>query len=148
MLVLKQNVRYMAYSSDVGEALRLIVQPSYVKAAYAISWLYVGGDVAYETYKEKKRGSDRLVVLRTALSRTVFQTLASIVFPALTIHTVVSSTKPLFKYIGKYQKWGPTSVGFAVIPLLPFMFDHPVEHAVDYVFNCVWPVKEVHIHEE
>lgn len=38
-------VRYLAYTSDVGEAFRPIVNPKIVSAAYAISWSYVIGRV-------------------------------------------------------------------------------------------------------
>lgn len=30
---------------------------------------------------------------------------------------------------------GPTVSGLCVVPALPFLFDHPVEHAVDTIFE-------------
>lgn len=56
---------------------------------------------------------------------------------AFTIHSIV-------KYGGKAMKdvkntrlrtWGPIGLGLAAVPALPFMFDEPVEHAVDYIFH-------------
>lgn len=44
------STRYLAYTSDVGEAFRPVVHPKLVTASYGISWLYVLGDVAYEGY--------------------------------------------------------------------------------------------------
>ena len=35
------------------------------------------------------------------------------------------------------NKKGPTISGLCVVPALPFLFDHPVEHAVDTVFEKV-----------
>jgi hypothetical protein len=34
-----------------------------------------------------------------------------------------------------FQKWGPTVAGLAVVPALPYLFDEPVEHAVEHVFT-------------
>lgn len=71
------------------------------------------------------------------LQRGIFQTLASMALPAFTIHTVV-------KYSGKAMKglpnqrlrtWGPVGLGLGVVPLLPSIFDEPVENAVEWVFH-------------
>jgi mitochondrial fission process protein 1 len=60
--------------------------------------------------------------------------------PAFTIHSLV-------KYSGKYvfskspnrmlRVWGPAAVGLSVVPALPYLFDHPVEHAVDTLWKKV-----------
>jgi fission process protein 1 len=54
---IRASTRYLAYSSDVGEAFRPIVPPAIVRAAYGISWAYVGLDVGYEGYKSHKAGN-------------------------------------------------------------------------------------------
>lgn len=43
--------RYVAYTSDIGESFRPVAHPYLVKGAYAVSWLYLTGDVAHEGYK-------------------------------------------------------------------------------------------------
>jgi fission process protein 1 len=43
--------RYVAYTSDIGESFRPVTHPNLVRGAYAIPWLYIGGDVGYEGYK-------------------------------------------------------------------------------------------------
>lgn len=43
--------RYVAYTSDIGESFRPIAHPYLVKGAYAVSWLYLVGDVSHEGYK-------------------------------------------------------------------------------------------------
>lgn len=48
--------RYLAYTSDVGEAVRPIAHPAIVTAAYGISWAYLGLDVGYEGYKAHHAG--------------------------------------------------------------------------------------------
>lgn len=45
--------RYVAYTSDIGEAFRPVVPPMLVTAGYAVSWAYLIGDVGYEGYKAK-----------------------------------------------------------------------------------------------
>ncbi|KAG9951608.1 hypothetical protein KCU81_g2995, partial [Aureobasidium melanogenum] len=69
--------------------------------------------------------------------RAIFQGIASMGLPAFTIHSIV-------KYAGKALKdnknvklrtWGPIGLGLAAVPALPYMFDEPVEHAVEWVFH-------------
>ncbi|KAF2262216.1 hypothetical protein CC78DRAFT_534982 [Lojkania enalia] len=43
--------RYVAYTSDIGESFRPVAHPYIVRGAYAVSWLYLTGDVANEGYK-------------------------------------------------------------------------------------------------
>ena len=43
--------RYVAYTSDIGESFRPIAHPYLVSGAYAVSWLYLVGDVSHEGYK-------------------------------------------------------------------------------------------------
>jgi len=75
---------------------------------------------------------------RTVMAqRAIFQGLASMGLPAFTIHSIV-------KYAGialknnknvKLRTWGPIGLGLAAVPALPFMFDEPVEHVVEWVFH-------------
>ena len=77
--VLIASSRYLAYSSDVGESFRPVVNPKVVQSAYGISWLYVGGDVAYEGYKANLRAQEYCpealaqVVGLTTAKRAIFQ---------------------------------------------------------------------------
>ncbi|KAI4738067.1 hypothetical protein E4T50_11458 [Aureobasidium sp. EXF-12298] len=75
---------------------------------------------------------------RTVMAqRAIFQGVASMGLPAFTIHSIV-------KYAGralknnknvKLRTWGPIGLGLAAVPALPFMFDEPVEAAVEWVFH-------------
>ena len=78
--------RYLAFTSDVGEAVRPVVPPAIVNASYAISFAYVGFDVAMHTAREIDHGGNGT---RTVVERSLFQGLASLLLPAVTIHTVV-----------------------------------------------------------
>lgn len=73
-----------------------------------------------------------------AAQRAVFQSVASMGLPAFTIHSIV-------RYSGEYAKkniknarlrtWGPIGLGIAAVPFLPYMFDHPVEIATEWIFH-------------
>ncbi|KAI8145868.1 mitochondrial 18 KDa protein-domain-containing protein [Fennellomyces sp. T-0311] len=132
--------RYLAYTSDVGEAFRPILSPLLVKAAYGVSWAYLALDVSYEGYKAVKAGKDNAVVSTMVVKRGIFQSLASMAFPMITIHSIVKySAKSVFANVknAKVKMWGPSALGLSIVPFLPYLFDHPVETMVDRVFEPV-----------
>ena len=43
--------RYLAFTSDFGEAVRPVVPPAVVNASYGIAGAYIVGDVAYNGYR-------------------------------------------------------------------------------------------------
>ncbi|KAI8336692.1 mitochondrial 18 KDa protein-domain-containing protein [Chlamydoabsidia padenii] len=129
--------RYLAYSSDIGESFRPIVPPAVVKAAYGISWGYVLIDMSYEGYKAHHAGDSNQEVAVKMAQRGTFQAVASMFFPMVTIHTAVKYSAKAFKDVKntKLRTWGPTAIGLAIVPFLPYMFDEPVEHVMDRIFE-------------
>lgn len=71
------------------------------------------------------------------VKRGVFQSLASMALPAFTIHSAVRYSSVLFKNssVKLVKTYGPVAIGLGIVPLLPYIFDEPVEHAVDWVFE-------------
>ncbi|CAA7260235.1 unnamed protein product [Cyclocybe aegerita] len=145
---LRAGTRYIAYTSDIGEAFRPVVPPWMVTAAYGVSWLYLSGDVGYESYKSYHRGptpieaanfSEPMRIGISAVQRAAFQSIASMALPALTIHTAVAQSKKAFRHVTnpKVRTWGPTMTGLAIVPVLPYLFDHPVEQATDRAFDWI-----------
>ncbi|TFL05633.1 mitochondrial 18 KDa protein-domain-containing protein [Pterulicium gracile] len=145
---LRAGSRYIAYTSDIGESFRPLVKPWVVSASYGVSWIYLTGDVAYESYKAHRQGPSPLEALHfsentrialAAAERATFQSIASMGLPALTIHTAVKQAKKAFVNVKNptVKAWGPTTVGLAILPALPFMFDHPVETATASVFDFI-----------
>ncbi|KAJ7499208.1 mitochondrial 18 KDa protein-domain-containing protein [Mycena latifolia] len=145
---LRAGTRYIAYTSDVGEAFRPVVPPWVVTAAYGVSWLYLTGDVSYEWYKAHRRGptpleaahfSEPVRIGMTAVERATFQSIASMALPAFTIHTAVKQAKKAFDKAKspRVRAWGPTVTGLAIVPVLPYLFDHPVEHVTERVFGWI-----------
>ncbi|KAF5369768.1 hypothetical protein D9758_001316 [Tetrapyrgos nigripes] len=145
---LRASSRYIAYTSDIGEAFRPVVPPWVVTAAYGVSWLYLTGDVGYESYKAHRRGptaleaahfSENTRIALTAVQRATFQSIASMALPAFTIHTAVRQAKKAFVNVKnpRLKAWGPTMTGLAIVPALPYLFDHPVEVATDRAFDWI-----------
>ncbi|KAK3051194.1 hypothetical protein LTR09_007590 [Extremus antarcticus] len=154
--------RYIAYTSDIGESFRPVAHPNWVRGAYGISWLYLGGDVAHEGWKAYLRNQEILhpVVdasvkdpeLRPAATgvvpaiddyrarmaeRAVFQGVASMGLPAFTIHSIVRYSGRAMKNMKnvRVRTWGPIGLGLAAVPALPFLFDKPVEQVTEWVFH-------------
>ncbi|KAM0750782.1 hypothetical protein T439DRAFT_325839 [Meredithblackwellia eburnea MCA 4105] len=143
--IVQPFTRYLAYSSDVGESFRPVVNPKVVTAAYGVSWAYVIGDVGYEGYKARLRALERCpdaqgsVVGLTMAKRAIFQGVGSMLLPALTIHSIVKYSARAIASSGiknpRIKAWGPTALGLGFVPALPFIFDEPVEHVVDLGFD-------------
>ncbi|KAH9943137.1 mitochondrial 18kDa protein, partial [Epithele typhae] len=145
---LRAGHRYIAYTSDVGEAFRPVVHPAVVTAAYGVSWLYLAGDVGYETYKAHRQGPSALEAAHfseptrltmVAVKRSAFQSIASMALPAFTIHTAVRQAKKAFANVQnpRVRTWAPTVTGLAIVPVLPYIFDKPVEHVTDVAFEWI-----------
>jgi len=134
------NVRYTAYASDVGEGLRPVVPEWAVKATYGIAVGYVGVEVGYHTYLEAQKPDGDTA--RVFVHQSIFHSIASIGLPMTIIHQAVHGAQWGFKKLGRFTKWGPSLVGLALIPALPYVVDHPCEVAVDYAFDAAWPKKE------
>ncbi|KAH8105019.1 mitochondrial 18 KDa protein-domain-containing protein [Phellopilus nigrolimitatus] len=143
---LRMRARRRAQTSDIGEAFRPVVHPYVVTAAYGVSWAYLAGDVGFETWKARRRGPSPLEACAfteqqrlalVAVKRGSFQAIASMALPAFTIHTIVKQSARAFKntFNPRVRAWGPTLTGLAAVPILPFLFDTPVEKATDAAFE-------------
>jgi len=71
------------------------------------------------------------------LQRAVFQSIASMGLPAFTIHSIVRYSGRALKDVknAKLRSYGPIGLGLAAVPFLPFLFDKPVEEAVEWTFH-------------
>jgi len=71
------------------------------------------------------------------VQRGIFQGVASMGLPAFTIHSIVRYSGRALKNVKnvKVRTWGPIGLGLAAVPALPYMFDEPVEHVVDWAFE-------------
>ncbi|KAE8151827.1 mitochondrial 18 KDa protein-domain-containing protein [Aspergillus avenaceus] len=69
--------------------------------------------------------------------RAVFQSVASMGLPALTIHSIVKYSGRALKNSKSvfFRTWAPIGLGLSVVPFLPYIFDEPVEEAVEWSFR-------------
>lgn len=75
---------------------------------------------------------------RTVMAqRFIFQAIASMGLPAFTIHSIVRYSGRALKNAKntRIRTYGPIGLGLAAVPALPFLFDKPVEEAVEWVFH-------------
>lgn len=75
---------------------------------------------------------------RTVMAqRAIFQGVASMGLPAFTIHSVVRYSGRMLKSAKNktLRTWGPIGLGLSVVPILPTLFDKPVENAVEWLFH-------------
>jgi len=75
---------------------------------------------------------------RTVMAqRAIFQGIASMGLPAFTIHSIVRYSGRALKGAKnvRIRTYGPIGLGLAAVPALPFLFDKPVEEAVEWVFH-------------
>lgn len=111
---------------------------------YGLATAYVLGDVAISGCRASSKGYPSDEIARVCCHTALFQFLASLALPAIIIHTVVHQVKhtiekPKFSHLPpKVLRYGPSGVGLAIIPFLPLM-DPPCEHAVDKLFDTIWP---------
>ncbi|MCJ1434618.1 hypothetical protein MMC27_003987 [Xylographa pallens] len=71
------------------------------------------------------------------VQRAIFQGLASMGLPAFTIHSIVRYSGQALKTAKNttIRTYGPIGLGLAAVPFLPYMFDKPVENAVEWTFH-------------
>ncbi|GME87193.1 unnamed protein product [Ambrosiozyma monospora] len=141
--ILAASHRYFAYTSDVGESFRPVAHPFMVKFAYDKKVAsYAPGLKPWDSKKPEAdpalaanyTGMDWRVL---GVKRALFQSIASMGLPAFTIHSAVRYSSVFFKKSSNHllKSYGPVAVGLAVVPLLPYLFDEPVERAIDYIFD-------------
>lgn len=133
--------RYLAFTSDFGEALRPVVSKTIVNGSYAVAIGYCFADVGWEAYKLKQRNyvtekGEPMSMTQCIVERSAFQAIASMAVPTLVIHTSVDIAKKVTKKIGRFTKWGPSVVGLSIIPLLPMYLDAPVGKLDLLVTSC------------
>jgi len=128
--------RPLAYASEFGESMRPIAPKWFVNGMYGLSIGYVVADTAIKTYEIRDQGSQKMLIKAGDLS--LWHTFASMILPAVSIHTIVKTSghglNNLSKMGYKFPRWGkflPTAFGLASIPFII----HPLDHLTDYVMN-------------
>jgi fission process protein 1 len=157
--------RPFAYTSEVGEAFRPVIPRFLVNTAYGISIAYCFVDTGVKLNNMKHE--PHIEIMKKACDMVVWHGFASMILPALTIHTVVKKSKAYINYLdretfstlsAKYNKtppsnfvkvkpFIPTAIGLSIIPFII----HPIDKSVDYVMNFIrpfyWTPEQIETHK-
>ncbi|KAJ8902417.1 hypothetical protein NDN08_006822 [Rhodosorus marinus] len=116
-------IRYLGYANEIGESFKRFVSRRSYLASYLTSSGYVVADACYQCQKELERDSGEGSRIRVALQAgdsLIWQSLASVIVPGITINRIVALTSSACK-LGRVGKSAsavlPTIVGLASIPL-------------------------------
>lgn len=121
-----------AYASEVGESFRPIVPRSLVNTLYAISIGYVVIDIAGRTYCVKDQGFEKVAYF--VLDTSLWHSLASLILPAVTIHSIVKYSAKATKKITTNKSacaWIPALLALGSVPFII----HPLDHLTDFVLD-------------
>ncbi|XP_063541059.1 mitochondrial fission process protein 1 [Cydia strobilella] len=139
------KVRYLGYANEVGEAFRPLVTKNVVNLSYKVAGAYVLADTADKSLKMLWReGKISSMIVGTG-DALIWQTLASIVIPGITVNRIVFYTGRALK--GKpvppaVQRFAPVAVGLACIPIIVT----PIDRAVSMFMNVTYRLIFGHHH--
>ncbi|XP_028162903.1 mitochondrial fission process protein 1 isoform X2 [Ostrinia nubilalis] len=130
--------RYLGYSNEVGESFRAIAPVKLVRASYGLAFAYVLADTADKGVRMlMKDGRPRNVMIATG-DALIWQTLASIVIPGITINRICAySGRALSKYPkipGAVRTWMTVGIGLASIPFIVV----PIDIGVTFLMNLTY----------
>ena len=134
--------RFLAYTSDIGEAARPTMPLWFVNGAYALTFVYVFAAIGHHTHEAYSDGASRNMIARAFCHSASFELIASVAMPSLIIHQAVHFAQHQAHRLppGLIARWIPTLVGLGCIPFLPYV-DHPTEQGIDMAFEYAWPVE-------
>lgn len=131
------SARPLAYASEFGESLRPIAPKWFVRGMYGLSIGYVISDIGIKIHEIKDQGTE--TILMKAGELTLWHTSASLVLPAVCIHTIVKSSTKLLDIVKhmvekrgmklpKHAKFAPVILGLSSIPFII----HPIDEITDF----------------
>ena len=128
--------RPLSYASELGEAVRPLISPVFVKALYGISIVYIMTDVGFKLYEYPKNNVQPLMF--KTLDLCLWHMSASLIVPAVIIHSTVKFSNKIIKRATKNRpklamrtRLLPSLIGLASIPFII----HPIDKTTDYVLD-------------
>ncbi|CAH0548756.1 unnamed protein product [Brassicogethes aeneus] len=128
-------VRYLGYANELGEAFRAFLGSKLVNVTYGIASLYVLADTtdksiqAHKTHFDEKNHVKKVIF--TTADTLIWQFLASVIIPGVTINRVCATSNYLLKKVEKLpknnRKYLVTAIGLVTIPFII----HPIDNMVD-----------------
>lgn len=139
-------MRPFSYASEVAVASKSIIKPWMYNGLWGASFLYVGIDMAVTIHNRKD--DDGFAIWCAGSERFIWHTMASLIFPAVAIHHIVSATnKVVNPYIitrlPRIGRYIPILVGIGSIPFII----HPLDKLADYIIQDRWTKLNTRIYE-
>ncbi|XWV26898.1 mitochondrial 18 KDa protein [Tupanvirus soda lake] len=137
--------RMASYASDVGEATRGTLPGIFVNTMYAVTISYIGSDLYFKWRDNKqlrtlpKEENNALTPFQKYMGyHTLWHTQASLLFPTMTIHTIVNlvreSSKKLSWINPKVNRFLPAGIALASIPFLIEPLDKLADITMKYTY--------------
>ncbi|KAF4674194.1 Mitochondrial fission process protein 1 [Perkinsus chesapeaki] len=133
-------VRLLGYSNELGESFKyLISRPAYI-ATYGAAIAYVLAD----TFDKTKRAKNDQ--WKVAVDTLGWQLLASVAVPGLVINRVVWASRKIVQQRQLKNKFLPTIIGLACIPLIVTPIDCSIDWLLDRTLRRQpnWPKVDLH----
>jgi len=132
--------RFLAYTSEVGESFRPLVPKYLVNATYGISICYVGADVWIHAHNMHKNNKPKNEIIVQTADRLIWHSFASMILPAVTIHSIVKYSKKLnwFSGMPMVKCWFPTVFALSCIPFIIHPLDHVTDIAMDHTIRKLY----------
>ncbi|AGF84940.1 18 kDa protein [Moumouvirus goulette] len=140
--------RMASYASDVGEATRGTFPNVFVNLMYGVTVSYIGTDL-YFRYRDNQHlnqtnqnnnctGPSMTPLHRYMGYHTLWHLQASLLFPTMTIHTIVNMTKRATDKMNfikpNIRRFVPAAVSLAVIPFIIHPLDKLADNIMKYTY--------------
>uniref|UniRef100_A0A1I8GQ61 Mitochondrial fission process protein 1 n=2 Tax=Macrostomum lignano TaxID=282301 RepID=A0A1I8GQ61_9PLAT len=131
------------YANEVGEAFRIQVHVNWVRFSYVVASGYVAADTAHKTQLEYQASGNRWNsrVAFACLDSLVWQSLASVIVPGLTINRICWAANLTINKLIRMRtlttvgplttRWLVTGIGLGSIPFIVGPIDRTVHSAMD-----------------
>ncbi|XP_006622405.1 mitochondrial fission process protein 1 [Apis laboriosa] len=132
-------IRYLGYANEIGEAFRPIIPQSIVWFSYTVASGYVLADTinsGFNTYSNTVTTKSKNVLL-SMTDTLLWQSFASVIIPGYTINRVCAAVQFIQKKSNNTHlknRWIPTLIGLAAIPIII----HPIDNLVEEIMNITY----------
>lgn len=137
-------LRYLGYSNEIGEAFRKVTSKSFVIFTYLLEFGYFIGDTVHKghkAYNDQNLPEDQnkhLHAIKQSSYTILWQFFATCLIPPLCINLAVGRMHNFLSrknFGNRLIRYGPLSVGLAMIPLFNIFFDPVVSQVLDHFFE-------------
>jgi len=136
---LTQKIQATAYASEVGESFRPVVNRRIVQTLYGLSIGYVIVDICGRTYCVHDQGSKKMLYF--AFDTTLWHLSASLILPAVVVHSIVKYSGKLTKKLFTNKKalaWIPAIVALGSVPFIIKPIDFVTDFTLDNTLRKIY----------